>query len=300
MQFTANQHGETMSKNTRKILRDRVNQRNGLLVPGAFNALSAKVIADLGFEAVYLSGAGLTNMQYGLPDLAYISLRDVAEHTASIRDAVDLPLIVDIDTGFGNALNVRNTIRTLERAGADAVQIEDQTFPKRCGHFSGKDVASTEEMVAKIHAAVDARVDENFLIIARTDARAKYGFDAAIERAQRFSEAGADILFVEATESTDEVRRLPALLDKPQLMNIVIGGKTPALDGDELARLGFGLVLYANAALQGAVLGMQKSLRSLKENGRLDEDPNLVVPFSERQRLVDKPLYDALEKKYAS
>lgn len=287
-----------MSKNTKKILRDRVHQRNGLLVPGAFNALSARVIADLGFEAVYLTGAGLTNMQYALPDLAFIGLRDVAEHTASIRDAVDIPLIVDIDTGFGNALNVRNAIRTLERAGADAVQIEDQIFPKRCGHFSGKDVASTEEMLAKIKAAVDARVDENFLIIARTDARAKHGFEAAIERAQRFSEAGADILFIEATESADEVRRLPALLDKPQLVNIVIGGKTPTLDNDELGRLGFGIVLYANAALQGAVLGMQKSLRSLKANGRLDEDPNLVVPFNERQRLVDKPLYDELEKKY--
>lgn len=287
-----------MSKNTKKILRDRVHQRNGLLVPGAFNALSARVIADLGFEAVYLTGAGLTNMQYALPDLAFIGLRDVAEHTASIRDAVDIPLIVDIDTGFGNALNVRNAIRTLERAGADAVQIEDQIFPKRCGHFSGKDVASTEEMLAKIKAAVDARVDQNFLIIARTDARAKHGFEAAIDRARRFSEAGADILFIEATESADEVRRLPALLDKPQLVNIVIGGKTPTLDNDELGKLGFGIVLYANAALQGAVLGMQKSLRSLKANGRLDEDPSLVVPFNERQRLVDKPLYDELEKKY--
>jgi 2-methylisocitrate lyase-like PEP mutase family enzyme len=283
-------------RSTKKILRDRVAQRNGLIVPGAFNAMSARVIADLGYEAVYLTGAGLTNMQYGLPDL---SLRDVAEHTACIRDAVDLPLIVDIDTGFGNAVNVRNTIRTVERAGADAVQIEDQTSPKRCGHFSGKEVVSTEEMVAKIKAAVDARMDDDFQIIARTDARAKYGFEAAIERAHKFSEAGADILFIEATESADEVRRLVPLLDKPQLMNIVVGGKTPALDGDELARLGFGLVLYANAALQGAVLGMQRSLKSLKQNKRLDEDPSIVVPFKERQRLVNKPLYDELEKKYA-
>jgi 2-methylisocitrate lyase-like PEP mutase family enzyme len=285
--------------NTKAFLRERVNQRNGLLVPGAFNAMSARVIADLGFEAVYLSGAGLTNMQYGMPDLAYIGLRDVVEQTAAIRDAVEIPLIVDIDTGFGNALNVRNTIRRLERAGADAVQIEDQTFPKRCGHFAGKDVAPVEEMLSKIKAAVDARVDGNFLIIARTDARATEGYEAAIERSRRFAEAGADILFVEATESIDEVRRLPQLLDQPQLMNIVIGGKTPALDGDELGRLGFGIVLYANAALQGAVLGMQKALGHLKAKGRLDEDPELVVPFNERQRLVDKPLYDTLEKRYA-
>lgn len=288
-----------MSQHSKAALRERVNQRNGLLVPGAFNAMSARMIADLGFEAVYLSGAGLTNMYYGLPDLAFVNLKDLVEHTSAIRDAVEIPLIVDIDTGFGNALNVRHTIRALERAGADAVQIEDQTFPKRCGHFSGKDVSSTEEMLSKIKAAVDARQDGNFQIIARTDARAKYGFEAAIERAHKFSEAGADILFVEATESADEVRALTQRLDKPQLMNIVIGGKTPALDQAELAALGFGIVLYANAALQGAALGMQKSLSQLKAQGRLDEDPSVVVPFNERQRLVNKAFYDNLEKVYS-
>ena len=288
-----------MHKNSKTTLRERVNQRRGLLVPGAFNAMSARTIADLGFEAVYLSGAGLTNMYYGLPDLAFINLKDLVEHTAAIRDAVEIPLIVDIDTGFGNAVNVRHTIRALERAGADAVQIEDQVSPKRCGHFSGKDVVSTEDMLSKIKSAVDARQDSDFQIIARTDARAKYGFEAAIERAQKFSEAGADILFVEATESRDEVRALTRLLDKPQLMNIVIGGKTPALDQTELAELGFGIVLYANAALQGAALGMQRSLNQLKMHGRLDEDPNVVVPFNERQRLVNKPFYDALEMKYS-
>ena len=197
-----------MSKETKQTLRNRVNQRTGLIVPSAFHAMSARVIADMGYEAVYFSGAGLTNLHYGLPDLAYMGLRDVVEHTACIRDAVEIPLIVDIDTGFGNALNVRNAIRSVERAGADAVQLEDQTFPKRCGHFSGRDVASTKEMVGKIKAAVDARQDGNFHIIARTDARTKYGFEAAVERAWRFSEAGADILFIEATESADEVLRL--------------------------------------------------------------------------------------------
>lgn len=287
-----------MHPNSKATLRERVHQRNGLLVPGAFNALSARTIADLGFEAVYLSGAGLTNMYYGLPDLAFISLRDVVEHTAAIRDAVEIPLIVDIDTGFGNAVNVRQTIRALERAGADAVQIEDQASPKRCGHFSGKEIVSTEEMLSKIKSAVDARQDRNFQIIARTDARATHGFEAAVERAQKFAEAGADILFVEATESKEEVRALTRLLDTPQLINIVIGGKTPAFDQTELAEMGFGIVLYANAALQGAALGMQRSLSQLKKQGRLEEDPNVVVPFNERQRLVNKAFYDTLEKKY--
>jgi 2-methylisocitrate lyase-like PEP mutase family enzyme len=290
----------TMSKTTKQILREKVEARKALLVPGAFNAMSARIVADLGFEAVYLTGAGLTNMYYDLPDLGFIGLRDVAECTARMRDAVDVPLIVDGDTGFGNAVNVWQTVKTLERAGADAIQLEDQTFPKKCGHFSGKEVAPLEEMIAKIHAATDARRDQNFLIIARTDSRAVLGFEGAVERASKFSEAGADILFVEATESLDEVRRLPQLLDRPQLVNLVVGGKTPALDVAELAQLGYGLVLYANAALQGAVAGMQKALTMLKRNGRLDEDPAVVAPFMERQRLVSKSLYDELEKKYAS
>lgn len=289
-----------MSKTSKQTLRDRVNQRNGLIVPGAFNALSAKVVADQGFEAVYLTGAGLTNMYYGIPDLAFIGLRDVAEHTARIRDAVDIPLIVDGDTGFGNAVNVWQTVKTLERAGADAIQIEDQTFPKRCGHFSGKEVAPLPEMLGKIRAAADARVDENFLIIARTDSRAVLGFEAAIDRARQFAEAGADILFVEATESLEEVRQVPKLLPQPQLINIVVGGKTPALPADELGGLGYGLVLYANAALQSAVTGMQRALGVLKRDGKLDEDPELVAPFRERQRLVSKAVYDDLEKRYAS
>src|SRR5690606_3717707 len=181
-----------MNKTTKQILSELVDARNGLIVPGVFNALSASVAVDQGFKAVYLTGAGLTNMHYALPDLAMIGLRDIADCTARIRDAVELPLIVDGDTGFGNAVNVWNTVRMLERAGADAIQLEDQTFPKRCGHFAGKDVAPLEEMLGKIKAAADARRDDNFLIIARTDARASLGFDNAIERAQRFAEAGAD------------------------------------------------------------------------------------------------------------
>ena len=285
---------------TRKTLRSLAEARRGVLVPGAFNALSARVIEDLGFEAIYVTGAGVTNMWFGLPDQGFMGLHEIADHTARIRDAVGLPLIVDADTGFGNALNVRHTVRVLERAGADCIQFEDQVAPKRCGHFSGKDVISTEEAVNKIKAAVDARRDPDFLIMARTDAAATLGFEAAIERAQKFSEAGADILFVEAVTTADEIRALPQRLKKPQLMNMVIGGKTPIFGAEELAGLGYGIVLYANAALQGAVAGMQKALTVLRDTRRVDEDPALVVPFAERQRLVGKPELDALEKRYAS
>ncbi|MFM9924514.1 isocitrate lyase/PEP mutase family protein [Variovorax sp. H27-G14] len=284
---------------TRKTLRALAEARRGVLVPGAFNALSARVIEDLGFDAIYVTGAGVTNMWFGLPDQGFMGLHEIADHTARIRDAVGLPLIVDADTGFGNALNVRHTVRVLERAGADCIQFEDQVAPKRCGHFAGKDVISTEEAVNKIKAAVDARTDPDLLIMARTDAAATLGFEAAIERAQRFSEAGADILFVEAVTTAEEIRALPQRLAKPQLMNMVIGGKTPIFGAEELAGLGYGIVLYANAALQGAVAGMQKALTVLRETRRIDEDPALVVPFAERQRLVRKPEMDALEKRYA-
>jgi len=283
---------------TRKQLKSLAEARRGLLVPGAFNALSAKVIEDLGFEAIYVTGAGVTNMWFGMPDQGFMGLADIADHTARIRDAVSVPLIVDADTGFGNALNVRHTVRVLERAGADCIQLEDQVAPKRCGHFSGKEVISTEEAVSKIKAAVDARQDPDLMIMARTDAAATHGFEAAVERAQRFAEAGADILFVEAVTSADEIRALPKRLDKPQLMNMVIGGRTPIFNADELAALGYGIVLYANAALQGAVAGMQKALTVLRDQKEVQESSGLVTSFAERQRLVGKPEWDALEKRY--
>jgi 2-methylisocitrate lyase-like PEP mutase family enzyme len=289
----------TDNESAKKTLRRLAEARRGVLVPGAFNALSARVIEDLGFEAIYVTGAGVTNMHFGLPDQAFMGLHEIAEHTARIRDAVGLPLLVDADTGFGNALNVRHAVRVLERAGADCIQLEDQVSPKRCGHFAGKAVIDTAEMLGKIKAAVDARTDAGLLIMARTDAAAVHGFEAAIERAQQFSEAGADILFVEAVTSADEVRAMPRRLDKPQLMNMVIGGKTPVFGAEELGALGYGLVLYANAALQGAVAGMQRALTVLRDTRRLDEDPSLVASFAERQRLVGKPWLDALEQKYA-
>src|ERR671932_773312 len=190
-----------------KKLRALVEARRAAIVPGAANALAARVIEDLGFEAVYVTGAGVTNSFLGVPDLGFISLPELAQHTAAIRDAVELPIIVDADTGFGNALNVRHTIRTLERAGASAVQIEDQVSPKRCGHFSGKEVVPAAEMAAKVKAAVDARHDPDLLVVARTDARAVEGFEAAIERAARYVEAGADVTLVEGPPSRARTAR---------------------------------------------------------------------------------------------
>ena len=284
--------------NPKQQLKALADARRGVIVPGAFNAMSARLIADLGFEAIYVTGAGVTNMWFGMPDQGFMGLSDIADHTARIRDAVEVPLLVDADTGFGNAVNTYHAVRTLERSGADCIQLEDQVSPKRCGHFNGKAVIETSEMLGKIKAAVDARRDSGTLIMARTDAAAVHGFEAAIERAQAFQEAGADILFVEAVTQADQVRALPQRLQAPQLMNMVIGGKTPIFNADQLGALGYGFVLYANAALQGAVMGMQNALTTLHQQRQLLEGSGLVTPFAERQRLVGKPAWDALEQRY--
>lgn len=291
--------GNPLPSNSGNVLRAKLEERRGLLVPGAANALAARIIEDLGFEAVYISGAGVTNAFLGAPDLGLISLPEIAQHTAAIREAVEIPVLVDADTGFGNALNVRQCVRVLERAGADAIQLEDQTVPKKCGHFENKSVISTQEMAGKIKAAVDARASRDLLIIARTDALASDGFEAAIERAECYIEAGADVTFVEAPTNGDEIRTIPRRLAVPQVVNVVVGGKTPVFGQEELAAMGYGLVLYANVALQGAIAGMQAALKQLKRSGRMDEGSGLIASFAERQRLVKKPLFDELGKKYA-
>jgi 2-methylisocitrate lyase-like PEP mutase family enzyme len=270
-----------------------------VLLPGAANALTARVIEDIGFEAIYVSGAGITNTFLGMPDIGLISVTELASHVAALRNAVSLPLIVDADTGFGNAINVGHTIRILERSGANAIQLEDQEFPKRCGHFSGKGVIPCAEMVQKIRAAVDARVDPDLVILARTDAIAVNGFEDAIERAAAYIEAGADMTFVEAPRTTEQMAGIPKRLAVPQLLNIVAGGLTPMLELAELQQMGYAFVLYANAALQASVAGMQKVLGHLKDAGSLDGVSDALASFAERQRLVNKPQFDALEKKYS-
>ncbi|MDP5216978.1 isocitrate lyase/PEP mutase family protein [Ruegeria sp. 2205SS24-7] len=281
-----------------KAFRERLTTGRAVLMPGAANALAARVIEDLGFQAIYISGAGVTNTYYGMPDLGFINLTDIAQHCAAIRNTSDLPIVVDADTGFGNALNVHHTVRMLERAGASAIQLEDQVNPKRCGHFSGKDVVPLDEARGRIKAAVDARQDPNFMIVARTDARAGSTLDEALDRAAAFIEDGADITFVEAPVSEEEIRKIPRRLQgTPQLVNLVVGGKTPILDFDALDRMGFGLVLYANVALQGALYGMVNALSQLKTDGIMTEDGPLAG-FRMRQDTVRKDHYDALESKY--
>lgn len=282
-------------------LRERLARREILVLPGVANALGARVVEEVGFEAVYVSGAGIANMYLGAPDVGLVTLTEVAGHVGAIRDAVELPMVVDIDTGYGNALNVARTVRVLERSGANAVQMEDQVTPKRCGHFGGKEVIDREEMVQKVRAAVEAREDSSFTIIARTDARAALGFEEALKRAADYAEAGADVTFVEAPQSVEEMATIAKELRAPQVANVVEGGLTPALGVRELEEMGFAIALYANIGLQGAIRGMQNTLSHLYERGSISDLPDdALARWEERQRVVRKPQFDELEERYSA
>ncbi|MEM1430967.1 MAG: isocitrate lyase/phosphoenolpyruvate mutase family protein [Pseudomonadota bacterium] len=284
----------------RAAFRDRVRQRDALLVPGAGNALTARMIAAKGFEAVYVTGAGIANTQLGVPDIGLTTMTELASAVSAMADVTDAPLVVDIDTGYGNALNTRRTVRTLERAGAFAVQLEDQVFPKRCGHFSGKAVIAVSEAAAKVRAAVDAREDPNLLVIARTDARAVEGLDAALDRAAAYIDSGADLTFVEAPQSVEELRCIAERLPVPQVANMVFGGATPLVPRQALAEMGFALTLYANAPLQAAMKAMDEVLGALHRDGSLDAVGDRLADFEARQIHVGKPGFDALDRRYTS
>jgi 2-methylisocitrate lyase-like PEP mutase family enzyme len=269
-----------------------------VVLPGAADALAARAIEDAGFTALYVTGAGIANSYLGMPDIGLTTLTEVADHLWRIRDAVSIPILVDADTGFGNPINVQRTVRMLERAGAGAVQFEDQVSPKRCGHFEGKEVVPAAEMVRKIQAAVDARRSASTLIVARTDARAVEGLNGALERAAAYQEAGADLLFVEAPQSLEELRSIPARVRARHLCNIVYGGKTPMLPREQLAEMGFVGVLYANAALQAAVKAMAHVLGHLHRSGSLAGVEDALASFDERQRVVNYPRFKALEERF--
>lgn len=280
-------------------LNDRLAQSAPLVLPGVPNPLAARVAEDAGFEAVYLTGAGISNTNLGVPDIGLNTLTDVCDALFAVRDIINLPIVVDADTGFGNAVNVYYAVRRLETAGASAIQLEDQLSPKRCGHFDGQSVVSCEEMVGKIKAAVDARREAGMKIIARTDARFSEGFESALERAAAYVEAGADITFVEALADEDEMRRVPERLKVPQIINIVHGGKTPQLPLGRFEELGFSIVLYANAALQASLAAMQTVLGELARTGSLHEVAPMLASFAARQGVVRKSMFDNLQQRYA-
>ena len=270
----------------------------GHIMPGAANALAARVIEAAGHRMMMVSGAAVANTYLGVPDIGLVSVTELASHVAAVREAVSIPILADADTGFGNAINARRTVKLLERAGANAIMLEDQTYPKRCGHFEGKDVIPKDEMVAKLKAAVDAREDPDLMILARTDARAVEGFEAALDRARAYQEAGADFLFVEAPLTKEELLAIPREVPGIHLCNMVIGGKTPLLPRAELAAAGYAVICYANAALQASLLAMQEVLRHLHTEGSIVGIEEKLMMFAERQKVLDADKYKELERRY--
>lgn len=267
-----------------------------LVLPGASDAITARVIEQTGFAAVYVTGAGYANASYGIPDIGLVGVDSVVEHVRRIADVVDIPIVVDADTGYGGVLNVARTVRQLERAGAAAIQLEDQVDPKRCGHFDGQTVVPQVEMLAKLAAANDARDDA--LLIARTDARSAEGFAAAVGRAEAYAQAGADLIFVEAPRNRDELAELPRRVRAPLVANMVEGGKSPLLSAGELQELGFRVALFANTALRSAVFAVQQAMASLRRTGGTADLADRMLGWDERQRLLGLPVMQAAEDRF--
>ncbi len=281
-------------------LRGRLAEARILLAPGIYDGLTALIAEQAGAEALYLSGASLAYTRFGRSDLGLVSMWEVAEAIAAIRDRVSQPLIVDADTGFGNALNVQRTVRTFERMGADAIQLEDQTLPKRCGHLDGKTLATKGEMAGKIRAALDARASDATLIIARTDAVAVEGFEAALDRARAYAEAGADMLFVEALRDAEQMRMAVAELGglAPLMVNMVEGGKTPAANAAELESLGFSLVIFPGGAVRAVARTAQDYYASLVAHGANTPFANRMHDFQSLNALIGTPELMALGDSY--
>ena len=271
-----------------------------LLAPGIYDALSGLIAEQSGAQAVYLSGASIAYTRFGRSDVGLVSVSEVHDTLAAVTDRIKIPIIVDADTGFGNALNVQRTVRNFERAGAAAIQIEDQSFPKRCGHLDGKVLIKTDEMVGKVKAAVDARKTSDTLIIARTDARAVEGLQEAIDRAHTYEEAGADILFIEAPRSVDELKviRKSFHLNTPLLANMVEGGKTPVKTADDLKSLGFNIVIFPGGAVRAATFQLQEYYAGLLENGSNAEFSKQMHDFDSLNAVIGTPELLSIGKKY--
>jgi carboxyvinyl-carboxyphosphonate phosphorylmutase len=269
-----------------------------LIVPGAYDALTARVIEDSGFPVVYATGAGISNSQLGLADKGLLSFGEVLHQVGRIVEATNLPVIADADTGYGGPANVIRTVREFSRVGVGGIQLEDQVFPKQCGHFEGSEVIPLKEMVGKIHAALDAREDESLVIIARTDARRSLGLEDALERAQAYAEAGADLTFVEAPLTREEMVRIPKEVPVPQLANMVEGGKTPLLEASELEQMGYKVALFANCTLRAGVKAIQHILKVLMQEGTTAGHLESLISMEERNRLTDLERINELERKY--
>src|SRR6267142_3725 len=281
----------------RQELRRLIGQTGYTMVPGAYDTLTARLVEAAGFAAVYLTGGGYSRAS-GYPDLGLLTLTENSQFIGRTVEAVGIPVIADADTGYGNAINVIRTVREYEKTGVAGFHLEDQVSPKKCGHYEGKEVISAAEMVGKIHAAVDTRQDPGLVIIARSDARAVEGLQAAIDRVNAYLEAGADVGFVEAPENVEELRIVGSQVKGPALVNVFEGGKTPMVPAGELEAMGFRLGIYPSQTHRAAIRAAQRVLAVLKEDGDTSRIEGDLATFQEREDAVGTAGWRALEEKY--
>jgi methylisocitrate lyase len=281
-------------------LRDQLEDRNKIIVlPGVFDALSAKIAEHVGFEAMFQTGYGSSAALLGMPDFGLLNSGETVDNAMRIIRAVRAPVLVDADTGYGNPLNVWRLVRDLESLGAAGIFLEDQVWPKRCGHMVGKDVIPKDEYLPKLRAALEARRSQNFIIVARTDARAPIGLEEAIERGKAYRKAGADVIFVEAPRSVEELKKVANEIDAPLVANMIEDGVTPSLSAGELLKIGYRIAVYPLSAIYSATFAMRQVLTELKNTGTTKEARNIMVTFTEFNRFMDLDHYRDIEKRYA-
>jgi 2,3-dimethylmalate lyase len=290
-----------MNQDKRKLLKEKIKKRDQIIVlPGVFDALSAKIAQQVGFEAMFQTGYGSAASLLGLPDFGFLNAGENIENARRIIRAVDVPVIVDVDTGYGNPLTVWKVVNDLIAYGGSGIFLEDQVWPKRCGHMRGKEVIGTDEYIQKLRAALAASTNKQFTIVARTDARAPLGLDEAIERGKMYYKEGADVVFVEAPQSEDELREIPKKIDAPLLANMIENGVTPTFSASELKTMGYSMVVFPLSGLYASAFAMKKIFSDLKKNGSTKNSRDIMLDFNEFNELVELSKFMQMEEKFQS
>ena len=284
----------------KKSLRDRIATDNEIIIlPGVYDALTAKIAQDVGFQAAFQTGYGTSASLLGMPDFGFLNAGETLENARRIINCVNIPILVDIDTGYGNPLNVWKIVKDLERIGAKGIFLEDQVWPKRCGHMTGKSVISKEEYILKLQAAIDAREDNEFIIVARTDSLAQFGIEEALERGKEYRKIGADVIFIEAPKTIDQMELIAKEIKAPLLANMIEEGVTPNLTANQLKKMGYKMVVFPLSALYSSTFAIKQTLQTLKKTGTTKELKNKMITFQEFNDLVNLSNYNELEKKYS-
>lgn len=287
-------------KNMPKQLRERLKEKKILVAPGAYDTLTAKIIEREGFEAVYMTGYGTSASMLGTPDVGLLTMSEMVRRAANIVERINIPLIADADTGYGNAVNVMRTVHEYEKAGVSCIQLEDQVAPKKCGHMLGREIITQDEMVGKIKAACDARQNPDLMIMARTDARTNFGLEEAIKRGKAYEEAGADILFIESVESEDEMKTVTSSFNVPVLANMLEHGRSPLLSTSQLEKIGYDLTIFCVSSTYVVAKAVTDLMRHLKETGTTSDYFDKMITFEEFNRLIGLPEIREIEEKYAT